>query len=78
MYGALEMMNEIKDHRILDAFHGIDAVDRKALGKSLMALGKIGLEHKQIREINVNPMVVRGSLPAAVDALVILRKGEYL
>jgi len=71
MYDALEMMNEIKNHRILDA------VDREAPGKSLMALGTIGLEHKQIREIDVNPMIVRGSLPVAADALVVLRKEEY-
>jgi len=71
MYDVLEMMNEIKDHRILDA------VDREAPGKSLMALGTIGLEHKQIREIDVNPMIVRGSLPVAADALVVLRKEEY-
>ena len=37
---------------------------------SLIALGRIGLEHDTIQEIDVNPLVVGDGNPVAVDALV--------
>lgn len=73
---ALEMMREIKGHKILDAIRGMDAVDVKALSQSLIALGNIGLEHEAVQEIDVNPLIVRGSQPVAVDALVVLKEPE--
>jgi hypothetical protein len=37
-----------------------------------MAVGRIALEHPDIAEIDINPLIVRGSKPVAVDALVVL------
>jgi hypothetical protein len=51
----------------------MEAVDTESLSQSLIALGNIGLEHDAIQEIDVNPMIVRGKAPVAVDALVVLR-----
>jgi acyl-CoA synthetase (NDP forming) len=70
---ALEMMEEIKGKKILDAIRGMEAVDRDLLAQSLIALGDLGMEQEGIQEIDVNPMIVRGSQPVAVDALVVLR-----
>jgi acyl-CoA synthetase (NDP forming) len=75
MQDALEMMGEIKGSKILDAVRGLERVDREALGWSLIALGKLGLENPSIQEIDVNPLLVCGSQPVAVDALVVLRDG---
>ena len=72
MSDALEMMSEIKGCRILDSVRGLEAVDRDLLGGSLIALGNIGLENEAIAEIDVNPMIVQGNRPVAVDALVVL------
>ncbi|MBN2568095.1 MAG: acetate--CoA ligase family protein [Deltaproteobacteria bacterium] len=72
MQDAMEIMEEIKAKSILNAIRGMDAVDRNVLGKSLVALGNIGLEHESVKEIDVNPMIVHGSKPVAVDALVVL------
>jgi acetyl-CoA synthetase (ADP-forming) len=71
---AIEMMREIKAQKILDPIRGMEAVDLEVLSESLIALGKVGLEHEDIQEIDVNPMIVRGSQPVAVDALVVLRE----
>lgn len=70
---ALEMMEEIKGKKILEAIRGMEPVDRELLAQSLIALGNLGMEEEAIQEIDVNPMIVRGSQPVAVDALVVLR-----
>ena len=69
---ALEMMQEIKGHKILKAFRGMPEVDLAALSKCLIRLGQIGLDHDIVREIDINPLIVKGSQPIAVDALIVL------
>ncbi|NIA19163.1 MAG: carboxylate--amine ligase [Xanthomonadaceae bacterium] len=69
---ALEMMQEIRGHKILAAVRGLEAVDIDALADILINLGRIGLEHKQIKEIDINPIIISGTSPIVVDALVIL------
>ena len=69
---ALEMMGEIKAHKILDAIRGMDAVDREILSEMLINVGRIGTENDTIKEIDINPVIISGSRPIAVDALVVL------
>ena len=69
---ARAMLRRIRAHRILDAVRGMPPVDTVSLCRSLMALGRIGLEHPEIAAIDVNPLIVRGATPVAVDALVVL------
>lgn len=71
---ALEMMEEIKGKKILEAVRGMPPVDREILAQSLVALGDLGMEQEDIQEIDVNPMIVRGEKPVAVDALIVLRE----
>ena len=69
---ALAMMNEIRGTGILDAVRGMDAADRGQLADMLILVGRIGLEIDTVREIDLNPVILRGSEPVVVDALVIL------
>ena len=69
---ALEMMDELPGNKILDAFRGEPPVDRAALAKILIAVGTIGLEHEGVKEIDINPLIIAGDKPVAVDALVVL------
>jgi acetyl-CoA synthetase (ADP-forming) len=69
---ALDMVQGIKGHRILGAIRGMKAVDLEVLTRSLIAVGRIGLDHAEISEIDVNPLIVKGTRPVAVDALVVL------
>ncbi len=71
---ALEMMQDIKGHKILDAVRGMEAADKDQLAEILMAVGNIGLENDVIKEIDMNPVILSGSRPIAVDALVVLEK----
>lgn len=73
---ALEMMSEIRGHRILESVRGLPSTDRDVLTEMLISLGRIGLENERIREIDINPVILRGGLPVAVDALVVFGKGE--
>jgi acetyl-CoA synthetase (ADP-forming) len=70
---TLEMMDEIKAHKILDAIRGMDAVDREMLSEMLINVGRIGMENDKIKEIDINPVIISGSRPIAVDALVVLQ-----
>ena len=73
---ALEMMDEIKAHKMLDAVRGMEPVDRELLSKMLINVGKIGVENDAIKEIDINPVIISGSRPVAVDALVVLQPNE--
>jgi acetate---CoA ligase (ADP-forming) subunit beta len=75
---ALQMLNEIRARKILGRIRGMDAVDRDFLGECIVALGNIGLNHEKIQEIDVNPLIIKGTRPVAVDALVVLRKEDDL
>jgi len=70
---ALEMMDEIKAHRILDAIRGMEPVDREMLSEMLINVGRIGITNDRIKEIDINPVIISGSRPIAVDALVVLQ-----
>ena len=69
---ALEMMSEIKAHKILDAVRGMPEADRDLLADILINVGRIGLENDAVKEIDINPLILSGSKPVAVDALVVL------
>jgi len=71
-FDAMDMMQEIKAHKILDAVRGLEAVDRELLADMLIKVGQIGIENKNIKEIDINPVIISGGKPVAVDALVIL------
>ena len=72
MRDAFEMMQEIKGHKILDAIRGAEAADKDMLAKILLNMGRIGLENEKVKEIDINPIILSGSKPVAVDALVVL------
>jgi len=69
---ALEMMGDIKGHKILEAVRGMEPADLDALSDILMKVGQIGLENESVKEIDINPVILYGSKPVAVDALVAL------
>ena len=77
-YDALEMMHEIRGRRILDTVRGMKSVDREMLADILITLGKIGLENEAIKEIDINPLIISGNRPIAVDALVVLESSQAL
>ncbi|MCD6533879.1 MAG: acetate--CoA ligase family protein [Deltaproteobacteria bacterium] len=69
---ALNMMKEVQGHKILEAVRGMEAVDKDKLAEILINVGRIGIENEQIKEIDINPVIISGSRLVAVDALIIL------
>jgi acetate---CoA ligase (ADP-forming) subunit beta len=75
-YDALEMMQDIKGRRILETIRGMPAADTDALADMLMRIGLIGLDIPEVAEIDVNPVILSGSQPVAVDALIVLKSPQ--
>lgn len=70
---ALEMMNDIKGRKILDAVRGMPAADTNALAAMLIHVGQLSLDIDAIAEIDLNPVILAGANPVAVDALIVLK-----
>ncbi len=69
---AQEMLDEIRGRAILGAARGAPPADRERLAAALVALGEIGVREPHVKEIDVNPLILRDGRPVAVDALVVL------
>lgn len=70
---ALAMMDDIRAKALLGPYRGMAAVDRKALARAIIGVGAVALAHPEIAEIDVNPVIIAGDRPVAVDALVVLK-----
>jgi acyl-CoA synthetase (NDP forming) len=69
---ALQMTQEIRGHKILESVRGMPPADMEMLCQILITVGEIGLENGAIKEIDLNPLILSGNKPVAVDALVVL------
>ena len=69
---ALDMMEEIRGRRILENIRGMEAADLDQLGEILIQVGKIGIEHDIIKEIDINPVIISEGKGIAADALIVL------
>jgi acetate---CoA ligase (ADP-forming) subunit beta len=70
---AMDMMQEIKGHKILNAVRGMEAADTGLLAQMLISIGQIGLDFDDVMEIDLNPVILAGSRPVVVDALIVLK-----
>ncbi len=72
---AEEMINEVKGSKILTGLRGQPKADVSALADALVRLGQLVAEQTEIKEVDVNPMIVlpAGQGALAVDARIILR-----
>lgn len=75
MIEAKDMAEELRFKAILGAFRGQKPADMDILCRTLIAVGKIGLELGTVSELDINPMIItpEGRV-VAVDALVVLRR----
>jgi acetyl-CoA synthetase (ADP-forming) len=69
---ARDMMEEIRGRRILENIRGMEAADLDQLGEILIQVGKIGIEHDIIKEIDINPVIISEGKGIAADALIVL------
>ena len=69
---ALEMIMEIRAHKILEAIRGMEQIDKDMLADILIAIGRLGIENEVVKEIDINPLIISRGKPVAVDALMVL------
>ncbi len=70
---ASEMLTEIKGIEILKGARGEKSVNFKALQKIILSLSRLSLRHKEIKEIDLNPVMVNEKEARVVDARIILK-----
>ena len=74
---ALQMMDDIRAKDILGPVRRMAPADKPRLAKALVGLGQIGIDHEDVAEIDVNPLIIaHDGSPVAVDALVVLKSDK--
>lgn len=73
---AEKMIREIKGAKILDGFRGYPEVNEKKLAQMLSALSYLSVEHSEIEEIDLNPVIANGNIIEAVDAKIWIKENE--
>ena len=69
---VFDMMREVKSYPLLTGFRGSKPVDMEKLASAIMKLSEILLEIEEIKEIEINPLLVYEEGAVAVDARVVL------
>lgn len=69
-HDAEDLIHALRHRKILDAFRGEPEADIGKLAQILEALGRIGEARPDVLSIDVNPLILCGSDPVVVDALV--------
>jgi acetyl-CoA synthetase (ADP-forming) len=67
---ADDLVDELSNQALLGPVRGEPPVDRAALAEILLGLSAVGEGDERIRSIDLNPLIVSGGVPLAVDALV--------
>jgi acetate---CoA ligase (ADP-forming) subunit beta len=70
---AAEMIHGIRGKGIMGNVRGMPAVDLESMIHILMTVGQIAVSEPRIREIDINPLIISGSKPVLVDALIVLK-----
>ena len=71
---AEEMISEIRGKKILEGMRGKPPADKEAMVSALIALSTLMMDlHDQIREIDVNPLMVFQKGAVAADAILTLK-----
>jgi acetyl-CoA synthetase (ADP-forming) len=74
-HDAGDLIDALACRHVLGEFRGEPAVDRAKLARILEGLARIGLERPEVRSVDINPIILVGSDPVVVDALVELETG---
>ncbi len=68
---AEAMLERLRGTRILDGVRGGPAVDRAAIVRLVVALGRLGWARPELLEVDLNPVIAGPGGALAVDALVV-------
>ncbi len=72
-----DMFDQLASKKLFSAFRGEKAVSIKIMKQVLKGLSDISLEYPDIKEIDINPLIVQpNGNPVAVDGLIVLEKAK--
>lgn len=71
-FDAEEMIAEVRGSRLLNGVRGEAPADVAALIDALLALSQLMMEHPEIQEIDINPLVVLEKGALALDARIVI------
>jgi acyl-CoA synthetase (NDP forming) len=74
--GALKLLRSLRNRKLMQGFRGMAPIDEEAMAGILVKLGDLGVAYPQIAQIDINPLVVAGGKPLAVDAGIVLYNGS--
>lgn len=69
---AQEMITEVKAYPLLQGYRGTPPADTDAIVKILLATSKLMMDHPEIKELDLNPVMVYQKGAKTVDARIIL------
>jgi len=69
---AYEMISEIKAYPILKGYRGQPPADVDAIARILLSASKLVVEHPEVKEMDLNPIIVYEKGARTVDARIIL------
>jgi acyl-CoA synthetase (NDP forming) len=69
---ACEMINEVKAYPLLKGYRGTPPADIEAISKILLSTSKLVMEHNEIKELDLNPIMVYRKGAKTVDARITL------
>lgn len=70
---ALEMIGSIGAKALMGPYRSMKEVDRNALASVLVRLGDLALDFPDMKEIDLNPIIIVDGKPKVADALMIIR-----
>lgn len=71
---ALEMISEVKGYQILEGYRGQPAVDISKIVDILLGTSRLMMDYPEIKEIDLNPVIVYEKGAKVVDSKIILQK----
>ncbi len=71
---VIEELLRLRGAALLQGFRGSPPVDLHALAQAICGVGRLLIEHPEIAEIDINPLMAfpEGRAPVALDALIVL------
>ena len=76
---ARRMMNEIKGTRLFEGFRGRPEADLEAIEKALVRLSDVVMNHPEINEMDINPLMIheQGKGATVADCRIILKPLDH-
>ena len=69
---AEDMISQLKNKSLLEGFRNLPRVNKDALIKSILAASRLAVDHPEIKELDINPLICNNAACKAVDVRIVL------